>query len=65
MICSPLLQRAICKTLGNESQNRQKSILAWCMIYCSLNNLHDKANTREAGKGELTLRLAIHVLQIN
>ena len=26
-----------------------KSLLAWCMICCSSNNLNNKANTREAG----------------
>ena len=24
---------------GRKFQNRQKSLLAWCTIYCSLNNL--------------------------
>ena len=37
---------------GRESQTRQKSLLAWCMIYCNLNNLNNKANTCEAGEGE-------------
>ena len=48
-----------------EFQSRQKSLLAWCMIYCSLNYLNNKANTREAGESEQTLTLAIHVLQVN
>ena len=40
--------------------------LAWCIIYCRLNILNNKANTCEAGDdGEETLKLAIHVLEIN
>ena len=42
-----------------------KSLLTWCLIYCSLNDLNNKANTRKAGEGEQTLRFAIYVLQIN
>ena len=37
---------------GRESENRQKSLMAWCIIYCSLNNMNDKENTREAGESE-------------
>ena len=42
----------LCSIHGRESQSRQNNLVAWCMIYCSLNNLNNKANTREAGEGE-------------
>ena len=37
---------------GRESQNKEKSLLAWRIIYCSFNNLSNKANAREAGESE-------------
>ena len=38
--------------IANIKVDKLKSLLAWCMVYCSLNNLNDKANRREAGEGE-------------
>ena len=54
---------------NRESQNKRKFLLAWCIIYSSLNFLsnkaNNKANTREAGDGKQTLRFEFHILQIN
>ena len=37
---------------GRESQTRQKSLLAWSTIFCSLNKWNNTAKKREVDEGE-------------